>query len=109
MIDIERARGRDTGGRRSRLYTGSPTRDLIPGLQDRALGQRKALNRWATQGSQEISYIPGFPGNMAILGKSDSGLPGETRTTFNKTEQNGKCTDIKTLDLNLASASTEVV
>ena len=27
--------------------------DLIPGLQDRALGQRQALNRCATQGSLE--------------------------------------------------------
>ena len=31
--------------------TGSPTWDSIPGLQDRALGQRQALNRCATQGS----------------------------------------------------------
>ncbi|CAD7691187.1 unnamed protein product [Nyctereutes procyonoides] len=32
--------------------TGSPTRDSIPGLQDRALGQRQAPNRCATQGSR---------------------------------------------------------
>ena len=44
MIDTERERGRDTGGGRSRLYAGSPTWDSIPGLQDRALGQRQALN-----------------------------------------------------------------
>nr|XP_055165213.1 mirror-image polydactyly gene 1 protein isoform X6 [Nyctereutes procyonoides] len=31
--------------------TGSPTWDLNPGLQDRALGQRQAPNRCATQGS----------------------------------------------------------
>ena len=31
--------------------TGSPTWDLIPGLQDCALGQRQALNCCATQGS----------------------------------------------------------
>ena len=29
----------------------SPTWDSIPGLQDRALGQRQAPNRYATQGS----------------------------------------------------------
>ena len=33
-----RERGRDTGGWRSRLLTGSPTWDSIPGLQDQALG-----------------------------------------------------------------------
>ena len=43
----ERERGRDTGRGRSR----SPTWDSIPGLQDRALGQRQAPNRCATQGS----------------------------------------------------------
>ncbi|XP_048949894.1 coiled-coil domain-containing protein 38 isoform X2 [Canis lupus baileyi] len=37
--DIERKRGRDSGGGRSSLHAGSPTRDSIPGLQDRALGQ----------------------------------------------------------------------
>ena len=31
--------------------TGSLTWDSIPGLQDRALSQREALNRCATQGS----------------------------------------------------------
>ena len=49
MIDIERERererGRDTGGGRSRLHAGSLTGDSIPGLQDRALVQRQALNR----------------------------------------------------------------
>ena len=44
----ERERGRDTGRGRSRLLAGSPTRDSIPGLQDRALGQRQAPNRCAT-------------------------------------------------------------
>ena len=37
----ERERGRDTGRRRSRLHAGSPTWDLIPGLQDHALGRRR--------------------------------------------------------------------
>ena len=45
MIDIEREGGRDTGGKRSRLHAGSLTWDLIPGLQDHALGERQALNR----------------------------------------------------------------
>ena len=51
MIVTERERGRDTGRGRSRLHAGSPTWDSIPGLQDRALGQRQAPNRCATQGS----------------------------------------------------------
>ncbi|XP_041623586.1 uncharacterized protein LOC121497892 isoform X2 [Vulpes lagopus] len=37
----DRERGRDTGRGRSRLHAGSPTRDSIPGLQDRALGRRR--------------------------------------------------------------------
>ena len=32
----ERERGRDTGRGRSRLHDGSPTWDLIPGLQPKA-------------------------------------------------------------------------
>ena len=36
--------------------TGSLTWDSIPGLQDRTLGQRQALNRWATQGSQIMVF-----------------------------------------------------
>ena len=40
----QRERGIDTGRGRSRLHAGSPTRDSIPGLQDRAPGQRQALN-----------------------------------------------------------------
>ena len=50
LFMIER-RGRDTGRGRSRLHARSPRRDSIPGLQDRALGQRQTPNRWATQGS----------------------------------------------------------
>ena len=41
MRDTER--DRDTGRGRSRLHAGSQTWDLIPGLQDHALGQRQAL------------------------------------------------------------------
>ena len=46
-------RERDRGGGRSRLHAGSPMRDSIPGLQDRALGQRQAPNRCTTQGSPQ--------------------------------------------------------
>ena len=38
MRDAHRKRGRDTGRGRSRLHAGSPTWDLILGLQDQALG-----------------------------------------------------------------------
>ena len=31
--------------------------DSIPGLQDRTLGQRQALNRCATQGSPQLCFI----------------------------------------------------
>ena len=53
----ERERGRDTGRERSRLHARSPMWDSIPGLQDHALGQRQALNLWATQGSpQQLQF-----------------------------------------------------
>ena len=55
MIVTERERERERQRHRQREKqapcTGSPTWDLIPGLQDRALGQRQALNRCTTQGS----------------------------------------------------------
>ena len=49
MRDPERERererrGRDTGRGRSRLHAGNLMWDLIPGLQDHALGQRQVLN-----------------------------------------------------------------
>ena len=53
----ERERGRGTGRGRSRRHTGSPTWDWIPGLQDRALGQRQAPNRCATQGSPDPLFF----------------------------------------------------
>ena len=40
----ERERVRDTGRERSRLPSGIPMWDSIPGLQDHALGGRQALN-----------------------------------------------------------------
>ena len=58
MIVIERGeRGRDTGRGRSGLHGRSPTWDSIPELRDRALGQRQALNHWATQGSPLFSFL----------------------------------------------------
>ena len=44
--------------------------DLIPGLQDRALGQRQALNRCATQGS----LLPPFLGSMCVYPLSQASL-----------------------------------
>ena len=41
----ERERGRHTGRGRSRLPAGSPTRDSIPGPEDRVPRQRQAPNR----------------------------------------------------------------
>ena len=53
MIVTERERERQRHKQREKQApcTRSLTWDLIPGLQDRALGQRQALNRCATQGS----------------------------------------------------------
>ena len=42
MRDRVRETGRETGRGRSRLHARSLTWDSIPGLQDRALGQRQA-------------------------------------------------------------------
>ena len=47
----ERERQRHRQREKQAPCTGSPTWDLIPGLQDRALGQRQAPNHCATQGS----------------------------------------------------------
>ena len=57
MIVTQRERGRDIGRGRSRLHAGSPMWDSIPGLQDRALGQRQAPNRCATQGSLSSHFV----------------------------------------------------
>ena len=53
MIVTERERERQRHRQREKQApcTRSPTWDSIPGLQDRALGQRQAPNRCATQGS----------------------------------------------------------
>ena len=47
----ERERQRHRQREKQAPCTGSPTWDSIPGLQDRALGQRQAPNCCATQGS----------------------------------------------------------
>ena len=55
MIVIQRERERQRHRQREKQAprTGSPTWDSIPGLQDRALGQRQAPNRCATQESRK--------------------------------------------------------
>ena len=60
MIVTERERERQRHKQREKQApcTGIPTWDSILGLQDRALGQRQAPNRCATQGSPSSSvYI----------------------------------------------------
>ena len=52
----ERERKRDRQREKQAPCTGSPMWDSIPGLQDRALGQRQAPNRCATQGSQYLDF-----------------------------------------------------
>ena len=56
MIVTERERERQRHRRREKQApcTGSLMWDSIPGLQDRALGQRHAPNRCDTQGSRNI-------------------------------------------------------
>ncbi|CAK7306637.1 hypothetical protein VULLAG_LOCUS12691 [Vulpes lagopus] len=50
----EREKQRHSQREKQAPCTGSPTWDSIPGLQDRALGQRQAPNRCATQGSRDF-------------------------------------------------------
>ena len=63
MRDRERERereiGRDTGRGRSRLHAGSLMWDLIPGLQDQALGRTKA-------GAKPPSH-PSYPKILLLL------------------------------------------
>ena len=67
MIVTERERGRQRHRQREKQApcTGSLMWDSIPGLQDRALGQRQAPNRCATQGSQ----IPTLKTSTKLKGK----------------------------------------
>ena len=60
MRDIERERGRDTGRGRSVLHEGNPMWDSMLGLQDHVLGQRVALNHWATQVSLYFNFFLRF-------------------------------------------------
>ena len=53
----ERERQRHRQREKQAPCTRSPTWDSIPGLQDRALGQKQALNRCATQGSLIVVLI----------------------------------------------------
>ena len=61
IYDIHRERKRERQRHRQREKqapcTGSPMWDSIPGLQDRALGQRQAPNCCTTQGSPDIHYF----------------------------------------------------
>ena len=65
MIVTQRERERERQRHRQREKqapcTGSLTWDSIPGLQDRTLGQRQALNRCATQGSPERENLKQAP------------------------------------------------
>ena len=65
MIVTQRERERQRHRQREKQApcTGSPTWDSIPGLQDRALGQRQAPNRCATQGSQAFPFSYDHIGN----------------------------------------------
>ena len=56
MKDTERERQRHRQREKQAPCTGSPRWDLILGLQDRALGQRQALNHCATQGSLLLQF-----------------------------------------------------
>ena len=59
MIVTERERQRQRRREKQAPCTGSLIWDSIPGLQDRALGQRQAPNRCATQGSQILEVTNG--------------------------------------------------
>ena len=58
MIDTQRERGRDTGRDRSRLHAGSPTWDLIVGLDPGTPGSRPGLKA----GAKPLSH-PEIPSN----------------------------------------------
>ena len=56
----ERERQRHRQREKQAPCTGNPMWDLIPGLQDRALGHRQAQNRCATQGSHDSIIFDSF-------------------------------------------------
>ena len=57
MIVTQRERQRHRQREKQAPCTESPTWDSIPGLQDRALSQRQALNCCITQGSQTSCFL----------------------------------------------------
>ena len=63
MIVTERERKRQRHRQREKQApcTGSPMWDSIPGLQDRALGQRQAPNSCTTQGSLISDFKASLP------------------------------------------------
>ena len=67
MIVREKERQRHRQREKQAPCTGSPMWELIPGLQDRALGQSQALNRCATQGSPIHSFLDEHLGWFHIL------------------------------------------
>uniref|UniRef100_A0A8C0SW14 RNA-binding protein 38 n=1 Tax=Canis lupus familiaris TaxID=9615 RepID=A0A8C0SW14_CANLF len=72
----ERERQRHRQREKQAPCTGSPTWDSIPGLQDRALGQRQAPNRCATQGSRISAFNTRcriLRGSSRWLGTPDAG------------------------------------
>ena len=73
MIVTERERERQRHRQREKQApcTGSPMWDSILGLQDRALGQRQAPNRCATQGSLNIFFLTGA-GTLTDLKKKNT-------------------------------------
>ncbi|CAK7321174.1 hypothetical protein VULLAG_LOCUS23141 [Vulpes lagopus] len=57
FTERERERQRHRQREKQAPCTGSPTWDSIRGLRDRALGQRQAPNRCATQGSPRLLKV----------------------------------------------------
>ena len=81
MILTERERQRHRQREKQAPCTRSPTWDSIPGLQDRALGQRQALNHCATQGSP-FTALPKQPAEVAVCYKWKDLAAGIERPSF---------------------------
>ncbi|XP_072637856.1 trinucleotide repeat-containing gene 6C protein isoform X3 [Canis lupus baileyi] len=87
----ERERQRHKQREKQAPCTGSPTWDSFPGLQDRALGQRQAPNRCATQGSPRLKFL------------RDSLLPEPTKTCSSQPQPAGTSTSTSTSTLSNSS------
>ena len=78
MRDTERKGGRHTGRGRSRLLTGSPTWDSIPGLLDQAWAEGGA-KRWSPRGCTGLHPLTCLGDPKATRGKQrqvqSAGLP----------------------------------